>query len=242
MLEDVELVTPIFHTAYQFKRCRRYAARPPRCHRHLAFISAVARLNTSGYCGSTKPCGIRRLPWHQHKGVFCAGTAMAILWRAAPDINLILRIADRARLHCPTNSAGRGARKRTQLPVPRHGRAAFFPLRRLVDANDIDRPAPLIAIADTAVFAATNAALLRNTSIANFFDLLRHFAAAAAASRLLPVDLNADRACGDRQYLRLPGADDGTFSRRPRPGAAWLRSNAVLILQFQYVVFLNRRH
>jgi aspartyl-tRNA(Asn)/glutamyl-tRNA(Gln) amidotransferase subunit A len=68
--------------------------------------------------------------------------------------------------------------------------------------------APTIAeVADTKVFAARNAALLRNTAIVNFFDLCAVTLPVAAASGGMPVGLMlAARNGQDRRLLRIAAA------------------------------------
>jgi aspartyl-tRNA(Asn)/glutamyl-tRNA(Gln) amidotransferase subunit A len=68
--------------------------------------------------------------------------------------------------------------------------------------------APTIAeVADAKVFAARNAALLRNTAIINFFDLCAITLPVAAASGTMPVGLMlAARNGEDQRLLRIAAA------------------------------------
>ena len=74
--------------------------------------------------------------------------------------------------------------------------------------------APTIAeVADTKVFAARNAALLRNTSIINFFDLCAISLPLPPARGALPVGLMLIARNGqDRRLLRVAAAAMQLFS------------------------------
>ncbi|MFZ0525153.1 MAG: amidase [Xanthobacteraceae bacterium] len=175
-----------------------------------AFVSAVARLERAGVRVSHEAMPLfDNMAAVNAKGGISPPEACAIhrdrMARRAPDIDSNVRV--RIERGCAVSKADYAdmMRERTRLVRAMDARLSSLDALLMPTTSIV---APSIAeVADEKIFAARNAALLRNTSIINFFDLCAISLPLPAAAGKMPVGLMLiARNSQDSRLLRIAAA------------------------------------
>jgi aspartyl-tRNA(Asn)/glutamyl-tRNA(Gln) amidotransferase subunit A len=175
-----------------------------------AFVSAVARLDRAGVRVSHEavPLFDDMLAVNAKGGIGPAEACVALhdpMRRRAADIDPNVRV--RIERGCAVSEADYAdmMRERTRLVRAMDARLSSLDALLMPTTSIV---APTIAeVADTKVFAARNAALLRNTSIVNFFDLCAISLPLPPPRGALPVGLMLIARNGqDRRLFGIAGA------------------------------------
>jgi aspartyl-tRNA(Asn)/glutamyl-tRNA(Gln) amidotransferase subunit A len=189
-----------------------------------AFVSAVARLDRAGVRVSHEAVSLfDDMAAVNAKGGVSPPEACAIhrdrMARRAADIDPNVRV--RIERGCAVSEADYADMMRERIRLVGAIDARLTPLDVLVMPTT-SIVAPTIAeVADEKVFAARNAAVLRNTSIVNFFDLCAISLPLPTRAPAMPVGLMLIARNGqDRSLLRIAAATMQLFSAGSRLAAA----------------------
>jgi aspartyl-tRNA(Asn)/glutamyl-tRNA(Gln) amidotransferase subunit A len=189
-----------------------------------AFVSAVARLDRAGVRVSHEAVSMfDDMAAVNAKGGVSPPEACAIhrdrMARRAADIDPNVRV--RIERGCAVSEADYADMMRERIRLVRAMDERLMPLDVLVMPTTAIVAPTIAEVADEKVFAARNAAVLRNTSIVNFFDLCAISLPLPTRAPAMPVGLMLIARNGqDRSLLRIAAATMQLFSAGSRLAAA----------------------